>query len=94
MKELPSQWTLCHTTTLMPLALAHAHNQEREASLEAAERAITVIRAINSPSLSTQFVGYIQQELPVAFPTDPQLNRFVLDTRQRLLPAATNALSS
>ncbi len=92
--ELPAQWTLRHATTLMPLTLAYARRQERDASLAIAEKAIPVISAINSPSMSRQFVAYIRQELLDAFPTDPQINMFITDTQQRLLPSMAATIAS
>ncbi len=91
MDALPPQWTLRHATTLMPLVLAYARKQEREASLVIAEKAIPVISAINSPSLNRQFVTYLHQELLGSFPTDPHIHAFVAETQQRLLPAKTTA---
>jgi len=86
MDELPPQWTLRHATTLMPLALAYARRLERDASLAIAEKAIPVINAINSPSLSKQFIGYMQKEFIGSFPGDPHIHTFVTDTEHRLLP--------
>ena len=89
--ELSPQWTLRHATTLMPLTLAYARKQDKEASLTIAEQAIPVMNAINSPSLSGQFVAYIRQELIGSFPGDNHIETFVADTHQRLLP--TQAIS-
>src|ERR1700686_3033544 len=91
MQELPPQWTLRHATTLMPLTLAYARKQDREASLTIAKQAIPVMNAINSPSLSRQFVEYIRQEFIGSFPGDTHIETFVADTQQRLLP--TRAIS-
>src|SRR6266702_7166403 len=91
MDELPPQWTLRHATTLMPLALAYARRQKRDASLAIAEKAIPVIKTINSPSLSKQFIGYMQKEFIGSFPDDPHIHTFVADTEQRLLPAKATA---
>jgi len=92
--ELPPHWTLRHATTLMPLALAYAGKQERDASLVMAEKAIPVISAINSPSMNRQFVAYLQQELLGAFPGDPHIHTFVTDAQQRLLPAKATAVEN
>lgn len=92
MDELQPQWTLRHATTLMPLTLAYARKQDKEASLEIAEKAIPSITALNSPSLSSQFVGYVRQELIGSFPGDSHIQTFVEDTQQRLIPAQTKAI--
>ena len=78
----------------MPLALVYARKQERETSLAIAEKAIPVITTINSPGLSKQFVGYIQKELTTSFPDDPQVQAFVTQTQQKLLPTKATATSS
>jgi len=91
LQELPPQWTLRHATTLMPLTLAYAKKQDKGASLVIAEKAIPVMSAINSPSLSKQFVDYIRQEFIGSFPDDAHIETFVADTQQRLLP--TQAIS-
>jgi len=94
MDELPPQWTLRHATTLMPLALAYARRQERDASLAIAEKAIPAISALNAPSLSKQFVEYMQKEFIGAFPGDPHIHTFVAETQNRLLPAKATATSN
>lgn len=91
LKELPPQWILRQATALMPLALAYARKQERDSSLSIAQKASVAVNTINSPGLSRQFVGYIQQELLGSFPTDTHIHAFVSDTQQRLLPATATA---
>lgn len=91
LKELPPQWILRQATALMPLALAYARKQERDTSLSIAQKASIAINTLNSPGLSRQFVGYMQQELIGAFPTDTHIHAFVADTQQRLLPSAATA---
>jgi len=91
LKELPPQWILRQATALMPLALAYARKQEREASLSIAQKASVAVNTLNSPGLSRQFVGYMQQELLGSFPTDTHIHAFVTDAQQRLLPSAATA---
>ncbi len=91
MDELPPHWTLRHATTLMPLALAYARRQERDASLTIAEKAIPVVSALNAPSLSKQFVAYMQKEFISSFPGDPHIHTFVAETEHRLLPTKATA---
>ena len=89
MNDLPTHWTLRHATTLMPLTLAYARKQERDATLAIAQKATSAISTINSPSMSKQFVAYLQQELLESFPADPHIQTIVTEAEQRLLPAGS-----
>lgn len=91
LKELPPQWVLRQATALMPLALAYARKQERDICLSIAQKAGVAVNTLNSPGLSRQFVGYMQQELLGAFPTDTHIHTFVTDAQQRLLPTTATA---
>lgn len=93
LNELPPHWTLRHAITLIPLCLAYTGKRERDESLAIAEKTIPVITAINSPSLSRQFVEYLQQEMSEAFPTDQRVRSFLADVQQKVLPITANSLA-
>jgi tetratricopeptide (TPR) repeat protein len=86
-----SQWTLHYATVLIPLALAYARQQDKEASLAIAEKTTLVLNSTDSPGLKRQFIEYIQQEFLQAFPTDQSIQTFVTDTQQQLLSASANS---
>lgn len=87
LNELPSQWTLRHTTALIPLTIAYAHNGQREAVIATIQKAVRALQALNSPNMTKQFLGYLDEEVLRMFPGDQQLINLVDETHQRLLSA-------
>ncbi len=87
LSELPSQWTLRHATALIPLVIAYAHNGQREAVIETTQKAVRALQALNSPTMTKQFLGYIDGEVLGMFPKDQQLTVLAKETHQRLSPA-------
>ena len=83
--ELPSNWLLRRVITLIPLAVAYARIQERDASLSVAEKAVPVIRTMNAPAINKQFAEYINHDLLGLFLHDSQIRAFVTNV-QGLLP--------
>jgi tetratricopeptide (TPR) repeat protein len=84
LESLPQHWTLRHAITLVPLAATYARLRERDKSLEAAEKAIPVLMAMNATLMHKQFTEYIQHNLLNAFPNDSKVQRFIADAQQRL----------
>lgn len=84
--ELPSQWSLRRTITLVPLAVAYARIREKEQSLRVAEQSVPLVGLLNAPMTNQMFAGYIQQDLRHLFANDKQVFAFITET-QRLLPS-------
>jgi tetratricopeptide (TPR) repeat protein len=84
--EMPSQWSLRRTITLVPLAVAYARAGEKEQSLRVAKQALPVVRLLNAPMINYMFKGYIQKDLRRLFVNDTQVLTFITEA-QHLLPA-------
>jgi tetratricopeptide (TPR) repeat protein/DNA-binding XRE family transcriptional regulator len=91
-QTLPPNWLMRHATALMPLAIAYARAGEREKCLEIVEKAAQVIQEMHAPSLNQQFVGYLEQEIQVAFPGDLSISTSTARIRQQIM-ASMNALT-
>ncbi len=79
LKTIPTQWHGRRALSLIPLAEAHAHKREREASLAIAEQATSDIQAADSRMLKHRFQEY-QHILLTTFPHDRVVRNFVTQT--------------
>jgi tetratricopeptide (TPR) repeat protein len=79
LKTIPTQWHGRRALSLIPLAEAHAHKREREASLAIAEQVTVDIQAADSRMLKHRFQEY-QHVLLTTFPHDRVVRNFVTQT--------------
>jgi len=79
LKRIPPHWHGRRALSLLPLAEAHAHKREREASLAVAEQATHDIQAADSRMLKHRFQEY-QHVLLSTFPHDRVVRNFVTQT--------------
>ncbi len=79
LKRIPTHWHGRRALSLLPLAEAHAHKREREASLAVAEQASHDIQAADSRMLKQRFQEY-QHVLLSTFPHDRVVRSFVTQT--------------
>lgn len=77
--RIPDTWHGRRALSLLPLAEAHAHKREREASLAIAEQATLDIKAADSLMLKHRFQEY-QHILLSTFPHDRVVRNFVAHT--------------
>ena len=89
-QTLPPNWLMRYATALMPLAIAYARLREREKCLDIVEKAAQVLQEMHSPSLNQQFVGYLEQEIQVAFPGDLSISTSTTRIQQQIM-ASMNA---
>jgi tetratricopeptide (TPR) repeat protein len=88
--ELPSNWVVRITGVLVPLAMAYARIGERDASLDAAKKAIPVLSTMSAPMSNKHFAEYIQHDLqPLSSSNDRVILEFVQDVRYQLPQVAT-----
>ena len=78
--QLPAEWLERRILTLIPLAKAYAHKQERDASIAIAREAATAINAVASVMLQQRFTEYLRI-LNETFPSDKQVQDFIIDTQ-------------
>ncbi|HJT58362.1 MAG TPA: hypothetical protein VJ761_17790 [Ktedonobacteraceae bacterium] len=83
---LPPQWILHNANTLMALVTAYAFTGEQNASFEAVEEVIPLIKTLNAPGIARQFVQYINCALLESFPNDTRVKALLIDKQQQLLP--------
>jgi len=83
LSRLPSRWTSRRVLTLLPLAKAYAYQQERDMSIETAERAASAIQSIGSVMLTQRLIEYLHMLVEV-FPRDKIVNRFVAGSLHQL----------
>lgn len=69
---------------LIPLAMAYARANERDASIRVAKRLIPVISTMDAPMLNGYFVEYVKQDLQGTFPQDQEVLAFVKDAKHQL----------
>lgn len=82
---LPSNWLVRHATALMPLAIAYARKREREQCLQVVEKTAQVIQVMHAPSLDQQFIGYLDQEIQMAFPHDLSISTSTAQIRRQIM---------
>jgi tetratricopeptide (TPR) repeat protein len=76
LSRLPGRWISRRILTLLPLAKAYAYQQERDMSIETAERAACAIQSIGSVMLARRLTEYLHMLVEV-FPRDKIVHRFV-----------------
>ena len=69
---------------LVPLAMAYARANERDASLLVAKQLVPVISTMDAPMLNGYFLEYVRQDLLETFPKDQAVLSFVQDAKQQL----------
>lgn len=84
MNEMPPHWLLRQANVLIPLATAYVYQRELDASLEIANKAISVVEVIRSRSISQQFEQYVQQHLMNTFNSEPKVALFVAHQKKIL----------
>lgn len=82
--ELPHNDIFRQTITFIPLAIAHARNLDRDASLTVAENSLPSLQSLNAPITNKLFVEYIKEDLLAAYPHDSRVRSFVDDVQARL----------
>ena len=88
---IPSDWLVRQAITLIPLSIAYARHKERDKCIAAVEKAAQVVQAMSSAAFQQQFLGYLEQEIEVAFPGDRQISTLVAKIRQQLTTPAISA---
>jgi tetratricopeptide (TPR) repeat protein len=89
--ELPQNDIFRQTITFIPLAIAHARNRDRDASLAVAEKTLPSLQALNAPITNKLFIEYIRDDLVAAYPHDSRVRSFVTDI-QITLSSLNNAV--
>ena len=82
--ELPPHWLLRQAFVLIPMMVTYTCIGDRAASLATANKAVSVISALNAPSVNKQFAEGVQLGLLGAFPHDTQIESFAADLRYKL----------
>lgn len=82
--ELPHNDIFRQTITYIPLAIAHARNMDRDASLAVAEKSLSSLQALNAPVANKYFMEYMREDLVAAYPHDPRVHNFVAETQIKL----------
>jgi len=88
LRLLSSHSLVRRVLSLLPLLVAHAWQQERDACITTAETALSVIRTLNAPVINGLFQESLRG-LPKAFPKDHTVEAFVLLAQSQLLHTPT-----
>ena len=73
---LPQNWLIRRGMTLIPLAIAYAHEQRRDACIATAKEASSVLRILDAKVMKTRFAS-VQQSILDAFPNDEYMHSFL-----------------
>jgi tetratricopeptide (TPR) repeat protein len=84
MTTIPPRSLIRQVITLMPLAIAYARQREREQCLDTIKQAAAVVKAIRSPSLCSQFVAYLRQEIVPCFTGEKAIQAVATETERSL----------
>ncbi|GCE31778.1 hypothetical protein KDA_72620 [Dictyobacter alpinus] len=81
LEQQAPQWIIRRALTLVPLAEAYARKRELEASLNTAERIMTLLEEVDSSMLNQRFQEY-QHTLIKTFPHEPRAKALLTRARQ------------
>ncbi len=82
--ELSPNWLMRQVVTALPLAKAYARTGERNASIDVARKAVTLLSALNAPILTKQLVEYVRNDLLESFPGDTCVTSFIREVGHEL----------
>jgi hypothetical protein len=82
--ELPRNDIFRQTITFIPLAIAHARNLDRDASLAVAEKSLSSLHALNAPITNKLFIEYMREDLIAAYPHDSRIRSFIAVIQTKL----------
>lgn len=80
---LPPEWMLRRILVLLPMVAAYTCQGDRDASLNAAEDTLSVVKILNAPMINKPYAVSLHG-LREAFPNDPQVRTFVAEALSQL----------